>query len=53
MINLHDKGLTNTVCMFGVNKLNHDKLDLLGLQGITGIDIFLDNDTAGHTAAKK
>ena len=40
-INLHDKGLTNAVCCFGTNNINEEKLSLLSLQGITGIDIFL------------
>lgn len=52
MLNLQDKGLTNSVCMFGVNKLTDAKIDLLMLQGIVGIDIFLDNDEAGQKAAK-
>lgn len=52
MINLHDKGLTNAVCAFGVNKMTDDKLNILKIQGITGIDIFMDNDEAGQNSAK-
>ena len=51
-INLHDKGLTNAVCCFGTNNINEEKLSLLSLQGITGIDIFFDGDDAGQKAAE-
>lgn len=53
MINLHDKGLTNAVCAFGVNKVTVDKINILKIQGISGIDIFFDNDDAGQNAAQK
>lgn len=53
MINLHDKGLTNAVCAFGVNKVTVDKLNILKIQGVSGIDIFFDNDEAGQTGAAK
>lgn len=53
MINLHDKGLTNAVCAFGVNKVTVDKINILKIQGISGIDIFFDNDEAGQTASTK
>ena len=53
MMNLHDKGLTNAVCAFGVNKLTEDKLNILKIQGISGIDIFFDNDTAGQDGSEK
>lgn len=53
MINLHDKGLTNAVCAFGVNKVTADKINILKIQGVSGIDIFFDNDEAGQTAAVK
>ena len=29
VINLHDKGLTNAVCCFGVNNVNEEKLQVL------------------------
>ncbi len=51
MLNLQDKGLTNAVTSFGTKTLNKDKLILLKVQGITGIDLFFDNDKAGHDAA--
>lgn len=53
MINLHDKGLTNAVCAFGVNTVTADKLNILKIQGVSGIDIFFDNDDAGQNGATK
>lgn len=53
MMNLHDKGLTNAVCAFGVNKVTQDKLNILKIQGVSGIDIFFDNDEAGQNGATK
>jgi DNA primase len=52
MINLHDKGLTNAVCAFGINKVTEDKLNILKIQGVSGIDIFFDIDEAGQKAAE-
>lgn len=53
MLNLYDKGLTNAVCAFGTQKLTKDKLVLLKVQGVTGIDVFFDGDEAGQEATKK
>ena len=53
MLNLHDKGLTNAVCAFGVNKVTVDKINILKIQGISGIDIFFDNDDAGQNGSAK
>ena len=53
MLNLHDKGLTNAVCAFGVNKVTDDKLNILKIQGVSAIDIYFDNDEAGQTASAK
>lgn len=53
MINLHDKGLTNAICMFGVNSFTEDKLNLLKIQGISAIYTFMDNDEAGQNGADK
>jgi DNA primase len=53
MLNLYDKGLQNTICAFGTQKLTKDKLTLLKVQGISGIDVFFDGDDAGKEAAKK
>ena len=53
MMNLHDKGLDNAVCAFGVNKMTVEKINILKIQGVTGIDIFFDNDDAGQNASVK
>ena len=53
VINLHDKGLTNAVCCFGVNNVTEEKLQVLTVAGVEGIDVFLDNDDAGQAASKK
>ena len=53
VLNLHDKGLTNAVCCFGVKNVTVEKLQVLSVQGIERIDIFLDNDEAGQTASEK
>ena len=53
VINLHDKGLTNAVCCFGVNNVTEEKLQVLTVSGVEGIDVFLDNDDAGQAASKK
>ncbi len=53
MLNLYDKGLKNVVCAFGTQKLTKDKLILVKVQGVTGIDILFDNDEAGQKATKE
>jgi DNA primase len=53
VLNLHDKGLTNAICCFGVKNVNIEKLQVLSVQGIERIDIFLDNDEAGQKASEK
>jgi DNA primase len=53
MLNLYDKGLKNVVCAFGTQKVTKDKLYLLKIQGVSGIDVFFDGDDAGQTAAIK
>lgn len=52
VLNLHDKGLTNAVCCFGVKNVTLEKLQVLAVQGIERIDIFLDNDEAGQRGAE-
>ena len=51
VLNLHDKGLNNAICCFGVKNFNEQKLEILSIQGVTNIDIFLDNDEAGQKGA--
>lgn len=53
VLNLHDKGLTNAVCCFGVKNVTEEKLQVLSVSGVEGIDIFLDNDEAGQVGAAK
>lgn len=55
-LNCYDKGLTNTVCLFGTNTLQKDtrgKLLPYKMQGISKIYLMLDGDDAGREAAKK
>ena len=51
VLNLHDKGLTNALCCFGVKNVNVEKLQVLSVQGVERVDIFLDNDDAGQKGA--
>lgn len=53
MMNLHDKGLTNAMCAFGVNKVTVEMLNVLKIQGVSGVDVFFDNDEAGQAGASK
>lgn len=53
VINLHDKGLTNAVCCFGVKNVTPEKLQVLSVAGVEGVDVFLDNDEAGQRASEK
>lgn len=52
MLNLHDKGLTNAVCSFGTKNVSEEKLQILKMQGVEGVDVFFDGDDAGQKAAK-
>ena len=51
-MNLWDKGLYNAVAAFGVNKVTTQKLNSLKLQGVSGVDIMFDGDTAGRQGAE-
>jgi len=51
-INLHDKGLKNAMCCFGTNNVNEDKLRILSMSGIRGIDVFFDGDKAGQEGSE-
>jgi len=53
VLNLHDKGLENSVCCFGTRNIDVEKLKLLKMTGVTGIDILFDPDIAGQEAAEK
>jgi DNA primase len=53
VLNLYDKGLRNALCIFGVNSLTVEKLNLLKIMGVSGIDLLYDPDAAGREAAEK
>ena len=52
VINLHDKGLTNALCSFGISNITPEKLQLLKMKGVEQIDIFFDPDEAGQKATE-
>jgi DNA primase len=52
MLNLHDKGLTNAICIFGLN-LKETDVDLLKMQGVSSVTVMLDSDEPGQKAADK
>jgi DNA primase len=53
MLNLHDKGLTNAICCFGVNKVTQEKINILKIQGVVGVDLLFDADDPGKLGAEK
>ena len=53
VLNLHDKGLTNSMCGFGVSNITVEKLQLLRMRGVDQVDIFFDPDDAGVAATEK
>lgn len=53
VVNLFDKGITNAMCCFGVKNVTEEKLQVLSVSGVDGIDIFLDNDEAGQSGSEK
>ena len=52
MVNLFDKGLSNVICCFGTNNVDMDKLAILKMQDIMGVDIIFDGDDPGQKAAE-
>ena len=52
VLNLHDKGLPNAVCCFGTRNVSVEKLSLLKMTGVDGIDILFDPDEAGQMAVE-
>ena len=52
MINLWDKGLKNVICCFGTKNIDTEKLSILKMQNIAGVDIMFDGDNAGQDAAE-
>lgn len=53
MLNMWEKGFHNCLCSFGTNAVTHQKLELLKLRGISGLDIMFDADDAGKKAAEE
>jgi len=53
LLNLYDNGFNNVICLLGINSINKEKLNMLKILGVTGIDICLDPDKAGQDAAEK
>ena len=56
MLNLHDKGMTNAVCSFGVSTISPKSVDSLATfkyQGVQKIFVMFDGDSAGRTNADK
>lgn len=57
MLNMHDKGLTNVVCVFGVSTITENTLDKnlknFKYQGVEKIYILFDGDQAGRDSSKK
>lgn len=52
MINLHDKGLDNAICCFGVKNFTDKKLEFLKISGVSGLDVLFDADDAGQSGAE-
>jgi DNA primase len=52
MVNLWDKGLQNAICCFGTKNIDIEKLSILKMQNIAGVDIMFDGDNAGQEAAE-
>jgi len=53
MLNLYDKGISNSMCCFGVGNVNEEKLTTLKIRGVDSIDIFFDGDEAGQKGVEK
>lgn len=53
MLNLYDHGYRNVLCAFGTRKVTKDKLQVLSVMGVSGIDICYDPDSAGQEAAQE
>jgi len=52
LVNMWEKGFTNTVCCFGINNVSAYKLGLLRMRGVSGLDICFDPDERGKEAAQ-
>lgn len=52
MLNLWDHGYRNVLCCFGTNTTKRDRLSLLKILGVSGLDIMFDPDEPGQNAAE-
>jgi len=50
-LNLYDKGITNVITTFGLKNFTKDTAGILKMLGVTGIDIFFDDDSS-HRSGK-
>ena len=53
MLNMWQLGYTNTLCIFGSQNFNQNKVNLLDTIGATRAHIMMDGDPAGKKAAEK
>lgn len=53
MLNLHQHGYVNAVCIFGVQNFKKEKLKLIDMFNFNKVYLMMDGDNAGRQAAKK
>lgn len=53
MLNLWQFGIRNTLCIFGTQNFNQNKVDILDKIGIHKVTILMDGDEAGRLATNK
>lgn len=53
LLNLYDNGFRNVLCAFGTKKITKEKLELLKILGVSGVDICFDPDKPGQEAAEE
>lgn len=53
MLRCYDAGITNVIAVFGTSMVSEEKLKLLQILGVTGLDLFFDSDEAGKAATEK
>lgn len=53
VLNMWQLGYRNTLCIFGANNFNKQKIDLLEKIGVTKVTLLMDGDAPGQAAAEK
>lgn len=53
MLNMHQAGYTNTVCIFGVQNFKKEKLKLIDMFNFNTVYVMMDGDNPGRQAALK